>query len=82
MVINELIEKCDLHGDTWVVVIDSDNNLILDGMLSVIHSDFNDLLLTLTVKWWDVSLVHNDKGNDILILGVLINEHISKNRVC
>ena len=82
MTIKDLIEKCDLHGDTWIVVLDSDNNLILDGELSTIQSNFNEILLTLTVKTWDVTFVNNDQDDVIFILGVIVNEHISKNRIC
>lgn len=82
MTIKELTDKCDLHGDTWVVALDSDNNLILDGRLSTIQQIFNEVLFTLTVKKWDVTYIHNEHDVMIFVLEVIVNEHISKNRVC
>ncbi len=69
-------------SETWVNISDRENNIILDGTLDHMLNDFMDALLFMSVYKWDIIQIYDTEKNNIIVLEIIINEHISKKRIC
>lgn len=72
----DLINNCEVDN-LWLSITDYKNNIIMDGDLHSVIDMFRLTLQMLTVKRWNIIQVYSETKDNILILEVVINEHIS-----